>query len=409
MTYRRTQRLAVAVIVLALILISAVTGCGQKTSLDVEQSSVTDGYIDFDGFTGESPSAAEATKHLYKEYSEYFLLDADADLISEPVDSLYAAPVKFDTAAVIEMFMQAENPTPEASDGSEVYYNVYDGEEHIEHMSIGVNGGSIIYRNIGFTKGVKFPTENFVTQKNYAFSNNGNPPYPTVYKQENLRFMSAQDAVNEVRSTLTQLGIVTTEDVDVFAIDSGSMQAHQAVMMEKDPGTIGFYNIKDQFTEDDEFYILCFTTECGGVPISSVGNELNNRYISGSEITVYYSKQGIVNLYLSGIYTSQRSVESHEDILTAEEAADAAFGHYNKIINDFGDSIDEWLNGGKYVVIKMEFVYAPTAYSENRDEVLLVPAWELTVKWYTLTDRYYGNEYDICDVLTVNAVTGEIM
>ena len=163
MTYRRTQRLAVAVIVLALILISAVTGCGQKTSLDVEQSSVTDGYIDFDGFTGESPSAAEATKHLYKEYSEYFLLDADADLISEPVDSLYAAPVKFDTAAVIEMFMQAENPTPETSDDSEVYYNVYDGEEHIEHMSIGVNGGSIIYRNIGFTKGVKFPTENFVT------------------------------------------------------------------------------------------------------------------------------------------------------------------------------------------------------------------------------------------------------
>ena len=92
-------------------------------------------------------------------------------------------------------------------------------------------------------EGVKFPTENFVTQKDYAFSNNGNPPYPTVHKQENLRFMSAQDAVAEVRGILTQLGIVTTEDVDVFAIDSASMQVHQAVMMEKDPGIIGFYNI----------------------------------------------------------------------------------------------------------------------------------------------------------------------
>lgn len=409
MTYKRTKLLGAVVIMLALILISAVLGCGQKTSLDVKQPSTADVLIDSDGFVSESPSDAEATEHFYKEYSEYFLLDADADVILEPVDSLHAAPVKFDTAAIIDMFMQAENPTPETSEDNEVYYNVYDKEEHIEHLSIGANGDSVIYRNTGFTKNVKFPTENFVTQKDYAFSNNGNPPYPTVYKQENLRFMSAQDAVNEVRGILTQLGIATTEEVDVFAIDSGSMQTHQAVMMEKDPGAIGFYNIKDQFTEDDEFYILCFTAECGGVPVSSVGNELNNRYISGSEITVYYSKQGIVNLYLSGIYTPQGSAESHEDILTAEEAADAAFGHYNAIINDFGDNIDEWLNGGKYVVIKMEFVYAPTAYNENCDEFLLVPAWELTVKWHTLTDRYYGNEYDICDVLTVNAVTGEIM
>jgi len=409
MIYRKNRLFRTAVIVFALLLISSVIGCGQKGPKDIAHSS-TNSYTEPDASAGDDASALDMTEHIYKEYGDYFLLDADVTVAAEPVDSLYATAVKFDPATVLDMFMQGKNPTPEKTEYNEIYYNTYDGEEHLEHMSIGGDGGFLVYRNIDFTKWIKFPTENFVTQKEYAFSNNGNPPYPTVYKQENLSFMSANDAVAEVRGILSQLGIATTEDVDVFAIDSASMQAHQAVMIEKDPGSAGFYNLKEQFTEDDEFYILCFTAECGSLPVGSVGSTVNDRYISGSEITVYYSKQGIVNLYLSGIYTPQGGAEKHEDLLTAAEAADAAFQHYDiTMIKSFGDIIDEWLNGGKYVVIKMDFVYAPTAYSDDRSEVLLVPAWELTVKWNTFTDDYYGNEYDICDVLTVNAVTGEIM
>lgn len=327
-----------------------------------------------------------ADNHFYKEFSDNFKVDVDLpDISNKTKDVIFAKLAGFDENIIKSIFFDGKEPEKKQYDDA---FTLVTGDSTATIVQ-----PFCFYYETEDLQSVKFPTENFTTK--YEQSNyNMLPNYSDVYKLKNLDFMNRDDAVEYVISVLKKMGISVSEKVEIYAIDYKTMQDYQDSKKENDPDIASMYQIKDRFTKDDEFYILCLTTIINEIPVTHYTYHMSGgkRDIPGSNIKVYLSKKGIFNFDASGIYKAQNVAESPTNLITAEEAIEKAFYLYDSIVTT-----------DKVTVTDICFEYGFVPYNKNYDEVKLTPTW-------TLTLSYENDENSIirpCEIISINAVTGE--
>lgn len=370
-TIARIVCICAGVAVIAIVIVMLLRPEGTANTKNVSNSDITD-------------------SHMYQVYSDNFTVDADiTSPLNENAEILYTEYIELDEKKLVSLFMNSKNPTREVAsyDSNIVFYRT--GDAYF-----------ITASKYGYTRGetqsirhLAFPTENFNTRYGSWRFNNELPCYDTVYKNKNLSFMTSEDAVDSAYSVLQQLNISAfKEDAEIYAIDCETMQTYQDKMKKEYPDSAVNYELKDKFTEDDEFYIVCFTAAQNQIPVTHAYYLLwgSDREVMGSNIKIYVSKKGVFYFDFEGIYSVQGVSETPNKLLTVQEAANKAFEVYNSVITTDKATVDE-----------IRFEYAPVPYNQNFNEVKLTPAWSFHLTNETVD---VGTTEEI---ILINAVTGE--
>lgn len=218
------------------------------------------------------------------------------------------------------------------------------------------------------------------------------PRYDTVYKAENLSFMSADEAVAYVKTVLDKLSINVSDDVEMYAIDYQTMQEYQDKMKIEEPDAAVNYTLKDTFTESDEFYILCFTVVQDNLPVTHNTYDTLSTYrtVTGANIRVHLSSSGIIYFEATGIYNVKAVDSTPASIISPQDAIDKVFEIHDSIVST---------DIAKVTKISLEYSLIP--YNDNYSQFKFVPSWCVTL----LYD--YGIGIDVYETKAINAVTGE--
>lgn len=275
-----------------------------------------------------------------------------------------------------------------------------------ESSSLTIEDGYTMYRTNDF-EAVRFPIEDF-TSENEIFSTG--IKFGEVYKQDELSFMTKEEAVRTARDLLKQLSIETAEEVEVYAIDFETLQQQQdkkiqnEIAIQEEMGVSPIqdptegYQAKETFTQEDEFYVIYFTILQEQIPVTQNSYVIldGERTLSGSTARLLLSEKGVIAFEENGFCRSTGISEAPATIISAEEAIENAYEIQNSI-----------LSTDKVTVRKINFEYVPVAYNGNYNEVKLTPAWSLTADYNGGISEKDGEEVMITKIIYINAVTGE--
>ncbi len=318
-------------------------------------------------------------KHIRESYGSNFNVDADVHAPDITGAAILTAEMRaFDEQKVVSVLFDGKTPQKDADVGNgQVSYS--DGDATL------VFGPGTFHYRTGESAYYQYPTDRF--RADYEISSAG-ARLGEVYPQENLSFLSKEEAIEKVTSVLKELSIEVDTDAEVYAVDSAAMQEQQDKRIremsdymkklgitpandksENDPAY--GYQIKESFSPDDDFYRLYFRVLENAVPVTQKSRimQTDERDMGGSVVEVSLSKNGIMELCCSHIYQKQSAEETITPLLTAEEALQKAAE---------SDAVKNF--PGEMTVIAMDLEYVPVPYNDNYEEVKLVPAWSLTLR-----------------------------
>jgi len=343
--------------------------------------------------------------HISRVFSENFKVEANVQVPKvKKADILYAKYMTFDEQKLLSIFYKGKSPQRSL--------NSYDGTIMYKDDSsyLNMSSGFITYATQDYQY-VKYPTDSFVASSEIFSSNKR---FDEVYKQENLDFMPKSKAFETVSEIFKELSVDITEDAEIYAIDSFTMQKQQEERIQKDidfQKEMGIsplrnptegYQKKDTFTPEDDFYIFFFKMVQNGIPITQKSYiiQANERLLNGSTARISFSRKGIIQLYFNGIYQQQGVAESPNTLISVEDALQKAFEKHNAIIST-----------DKVTVKAIDFEYVPVPYNSNYDEVKLTPAWCLTLDIESTKpskDLKQGLQSSVSRrIMFINAVSGE--
>lgn len=289
-----------------------------------------------------------------------FAVDADVTLLAgTDADVLFAEYVMYDELVLRDYFYNGNHPPREESP---VFNSVVYQDEDSYFV---VSDRYILYQAKEFMQ-VQSSIEGLVAV-NDVLPDGPAKGFGDVYRQENLDFMTRTEAEAAVRGFLDQFSVNLDGQAEIYAIDAATMQQQQD---EKRPESTGGYQTRGKFTADDEYYIMFFTVKENRVPVTHQSYDImaGERRIWGSVVRVCFSRKGVIELYLSGIYETQGIAQSPADFVTAEEALEKARAVSRTVISS-----------EKITVTDIDFVYVPVPYNDDYNAVMLTPAWELTL------------------------------
>lgn len=349
----------------ALLMVLSSTACVSKESTkNVEQNIV--------GTSGDENSIENEVKnssieelmevtpsHINKIFDDNYFVDADVYIpITSKVDIISAKYMRLDEQSLLSVFYGEKTPDKEMNAADNIVS--YKGED----SSLTIADGYTIYETNDFET-IRFPIENF-TAKNEIFSTGRK--FGEVYKQDELSFMTKEEAVRTARDILKQLSIDTTEEAEIYAIDYRTMQEQQNERIQseidmqermgvspiQDP-TDG-YQAKETFTQEDDFYIIYFTMPQNQIPITQKSYNIldGERTLNGSTARLLLSAKGVIAFEEIGIYQPTGIAESPDTIISVEQAIENAYEIQNSI-----------LSTDKVTVNRIDFEYVPVAYNEN--------------------------------------------
>ncbi len=392
------------VIFSALLMVFSSTACTSKESIkNMEQKVIETNNNEntADNEDGTIKSILEnVPSHIDKVFADNYVVDADVHVpVISNADILSAEYMRLEEQALLEAFYAEKAPDKETNDIGVIYYK--DGTS-----SLTIADEYTMYRTNDFET-ICFPIENFASE-NELFS--AGRKFGEVYKQDELSFMTKEEAVRTARDLLKQLSIETADEVEAYAIDFATLQQQQderiqneIAIQEKmgvspiqDP-TDG-YQIKETFTQEDEFYIIYFTILQEQIPVTRNSYNIldGERTLSGSTARVLVSAKGVIAFEENGLCRSTGISEASVAIISAEQAIENAYEMQNSI-----------LSTDKVTVHKIDFEYVPVAYNGNYNEVKLTPAWSLTADYNGGISEKDGEEVITTQIVYINAVTGE--
>jgi hypothetical protein len=207
---------------------------------------------------------------------------------------------------------------------------------------------------------------------------------------DDLDFMTRDEAVNTVEEILQKLGISNTALTSVNSLDRNAIRdAVKAVNEQTNmPKAV---NLKD-YTEYSESYVLKFTQKMGDIDIYSgeqpielkpfFFNPNNPDEDSGlycaspALIDAVVSKEGITALRLANCFTMDSIILENPELITAEQAVEVIQNSYENIINT--DSIE-------ITDISLEYAILPSL--ENDGSFELYPTWVCKTKETSVYDK----------------------
>lgn len=395
------------VIFSAFLLVLGSTACASKESVkNAEQNIIetnnSENTADNMEEDGTEKSLLENTpSHISKVFDDNFVVDADVHVPAvSKADILMAQYMRLDEQALLETFYTGKTPEKQERDVDSIIS--YKDED----SNLTMSDGYTIYRTNDY-EAIRFPIENFASE--YELFSTGRK-FGEVYKQDELSFMTKEEAVRTARDLLKQLSVETAEEVEAYAIDFATLQQQQderiqneIAIQEKmgvspiqDP-TDG-YQTKETFTQEDEFYIIYFTILQEQIPVTKNSYDIldGERTLNGSTARVLVSAKGVIAFEEDGLCQSTGISEASVAIISAEQAIENAYEIQNSI-----------LSTDKVTVQKIDFEYVPVAYNGNYYEVKLTPAWSLTVTYNGGISEKDGKEDTTTRMIYINAVTGE--
>lgn len=202
---------------------------------------------------------------------------------------------------------------------------------------------------------------------------------------KDLSFGSALEAEQCVRTALARLGLVDLKLLRTLYCDHETLAAAmQRITTHQDYGPLGAavenngYPIKEIWTEEDDAYMFSFGLSVHDIPMSyRYFDSSRTAWYTGSEIVVWYTKDGIVNLIVNTPWQVRETETPPTPIISAQAALDVAKTklEYDLIKND--KSIEE---------IRLEYHYV-----QDRGRWLLMPVWAVACSSRSGpdTDRVY--------------------
>lgn len=348
----------------------------------------------------EIPSQSDITEgHFYKKYSESFIVDADVpSTFNDKAEVLFVkSGLACDEKKVCSVFFKENSPERSTYTSSGIEIVTYQYKDKF----VSITPGTISYTSNQYQY-VALPTDEFNTKSQYV---NSFPRFNEIYKKDNLGFMTKTEAIKTVKGILNDLSIEVSDSVEAYAIDHETMQLQQEQRMQENPDIALMYQTKNKFTEKDDFYLLCFTVIMNEMPITPYDYMFQggDRSVPGSEIKVYFSKDGIFYFVAKGLYLMKGVAESPNRLITLQEAIEKAFEIHKSIITT-----------DKLLVEDVNFEYGFVPYNQNYNEIKLTPTWTLRLS-YEVEGSYSKegkskkaiNESKQTRIIAINAVTGE--
>ncbi len=388
----------------AFLMMLSITACTPEESKELDKATpVTEQNIADNGSIGAL--LEETPSHMSQVFSENFSVEADIHIPNvQKADVLFAKYMKFDEQTLLSVFYDGKTPSKKTNPVD----NAITYQDNSSNMVVSNN--YFLYRSKDFEY-LKFPTDNFISTSDISSANRR---FNEVYKHENLNFMTKAEAFDTVRNVLKRLSIDTMDNAEIYAIDFQTMQKQQEERIQrdyeiqkkmgvsplKDP-TYG-YQIKDKFTQDDDFYILYFTVKQDKIPVTQKSYNIMNgeRNLMGSTVRVSLSKKGVSEFICYGIYEPLGIAESPSTLISVEKALQKAYEIHNAIITT-----------DKVTVKAIDFEYVPVAYNKNYGEVKLTPAWSLALTYEHDKPSKDGKKAlkstKSTRMVFINAVTGE--
>lgn len=396
------------VIFSALLLALSSTACASKKSTkNVEQNIIetdnreTDNSENIEEDSTIKSLLENTPSHINKVFDDNYAVDADVHVpIISKADILSAKYMRLEEQALLATFYTEKAPEKQKRDVDSIIF--YKDED----SNLTMSDGYTIYRTNDFET-IRFPIEN-LTSENEIFSTGRK--FGEVYKQDELSFMTKEEAVRTARDILKQLSIETAEEVEVYAIDFATLQQQQderiqnEIAMQERMGVSAIqdpadgYQTKETFTQEDEFYVIYFTILQDQIPVTQKAYNIldGERTLIGSTARLFLSAKGVIAFEENGLCRTTGIAESPDKIISAEQAIENAYEIHNSI-----------LSTDKVTVHKIDFEYVPVAYNGNYYEVKLTPAWSLTLTYHSGISEKDRKEEIISRMVYINAVTGE--
>lgn len=385
-------------IVLSVILILGLCGCVPEIT-----------GVQNNTFVDENISKVDSNdSHIKESFSNTFFVDADVQYpTTENVPVVLASKIAFDSDKIISLLASPQEQFERDPSSSQ-----YDGEIYRSEQSyFFLNPGSISY-GTDEVKYIKYPTDSFVGKNEIGTFNQ---KFAQVYQEKSLAFLEPEKVMDAVTQILNNLSINVGEEIEYYAIDFQTMQNQQESRIQRnidiqkqmglnpiqDP-TRG-YSIKENFSPEDEFYILFFSVKQNNIPITqqSYTTIAGERTMEGSTIKVLYSKNGIIELLCRGIYEQTDVLESYafDELISVNDALKTVFENSNLI-----------LTTGSTTVTNISLEYVPVPYNKDYDKVKLTPAWcfALSASGQTKEEDNTHTTTDVMqDMIFIDAITGE--
>lgn len=337
-----------------------------------------------------------AENHFSKTYSDNFIVDADIPAsYNDKANILTAKTMQFDDEDILSVLFKGRNPEKSTENGIIFYTDTKSAKEDptYDYAVLRINSDSSEF-NFSCLELLYPEFAAYFFKTDYEHSADM-IEYSEAFKKDNLSFMSKEDALKAVSTELKKLNIDMPDNAEIYALDCESLQSYWDANSSKlEMYTINPNEIKT-FTQDNEFYAVCFRCAFDGVPITSDDYVIaeNDTYVTGSNVKVFYSKSGIIGMIWYGLYDLQDAAESPDSLIPVQEAFDKAFEAANA-----QDNVKE------IIVKEARFEYMIIPDSQSADEFNLVPSWSLIS-----SAKFGSSSEEINMMIHVNAITGEVV
>lgn len=145
-------------------------------------------------------------------------------------------------------------------------------------------------------------------------------------EQENLDFMTRENAVSYVRETMEKYGIHLGKPVSVYAMDYQTMRQEEDVTdLDGNPQPD---QAKAEWDSEDDTYYMFFYQEYQGMPIM-YHMYSQEGFLPGEEAVVMMTKNGMIQIDIQGCYEWEQ--RDKVALISAEKAVDTFFQNYQGI------------------------------------------------------------------------------
>ncbi|MBC8059813.1 MAG: hypothetical protein H7Y18_04025 [Clostridiaceae bacterium] len=229
------------------------------------------------------------------------------------------------------------------------------------------------------------------------------------FKSAELDFVAKSKATEQVTALIKTLDITSHTSPEIYALDYNTLQQEQDGLM-KDKNykyfvDLGKTRIKEKWTKDDECYYMVFRIDMNGIPCSNTNFTMQSldAMISGSELGVIISKDGIESFNINGvIYEQKNSKVKTSGLISMEQALESLKKKYSNVILK-EEAIITGISMVYLPVITKLGTVSEEGVSSNR-EIEMVPCWYFNIKQkYTKAGKV--NTIDI--VVHINAIDGK--
>lgn len=225
----------------------------------------------------------------------------------------------------------------------------------------------------------------------------------SAFPLEELEDFSYSEAIEQVQTLCSSLGVVLSEDVpEVYVMD---VQHMTKLMLQSD--TLHYDKTKKQYskenqgeeitwTKDDEVYYMIFQINMQELPLTEKGFDMDSNFAAGSEVIAAVGRNGIQYFQAEGLYNIIKTEELEGSICSAAEAKEVM------------KSNCQYTDGfATRTVSEMKLVYVPMRMEGTSLNTYTVrPCWECMIT-YVKTMQRNGQTfaYTVEDVVLIDAVT----